>query len=403
MTAPGPFQRALLPEGLRDDLPPWAEHEAHMVDRLMSVAAGRGYRRVAPPLVEFEDSLITASGQGQGQGQGQSQSRSQSMFRLLDPVSQKMMAVRSDMTLQVARIATSRMAGQGRPLRLSYAGHVLRVRGTQLRPARQFRQAGVELIGSDALEADLEVIALAAEALTDLGIKGLSVDLVSPTLVPSLARQLALDLSTTEAARRALDAKDIAALAGFDKTVRDILTGLMQAAGSLDSALPKLERVSLDGQAARIRDTLVTLARALKERVPDLKITIDPGECRGFEFHTGVGFAFFAPHVSGELGRGGRYQVACPDGGQESAVGFSMYLDSLLRAVPVPVEHPRIYLPFGTGQEEARRLRSIGWRTVYGLVSVSDPAAAARAEGCTHLYEHGVALSLTADDEASEE
>ena len=93
-------------------------------------------------------------------------------FRLMDPVSQRMMAVRADMTLQVARIATTRLDNAPRPLRLSYAGQVLRVRGSQLRPERQFGQAGIELIGVDNAAADAEVIALCRRSADGSGHDG---------------------------------------------------------------------------------------------------------------------------------------------------------------------------------------------------------------------------------------
>ena len=86
-------------------------------------------------------------------------------FRLMDPVSQRMMGLRADMTPQVGRIAASRLKGAPRPLRLSYAGQVLRVKGEQLRPERQIGQVGVELIGTASAAADAEAVLLAAEAL----------------------------------------------------------------------------------------------------------------------------------------------------------------------------------------------------------------------------------------------
>ncbi|MBI2235657.1 MAG: ATP phosphoribosyltransferase regulatory subunit, partial [Magnetospirillum sp.] len=165
-----PANRALLPAGLRDILPPDAAHEAAVVDRLLRHFDGQGYERVKPPLIEFEDSLLEGAGSATA---GQT-------FRVMDPLSQKMMGVRADITPQVARIATTRLGTLPRPLRLSYAGQVLRVKGSQLRPERQFAQAGIELIGSDSAAADAEVVALAGEALTELGVQGVSVDLSLP-------------------------------------------------------------------------------------------------------------------------------------------------------------------------------------------------------------------------------
>ena len=104
-----PNNRALLPAGLRDLLPPDAETEASAVEALMEVFASHGYQRVQPPLLEFEDSLLAGSGAAV----------SEQTFRLMDPVSQRMMGLRADTTPQVARIATTRLARAPRPLRLS--------------------------------------------------------------------------------------------------------------------------------------------------------------------------------------------------------------------------------------------------------------------------------------------
>ena len=152
--------RALLPAGLRDLLPPDAETEAASVEALMEVFAAHGYQRVKPPLLEFEDSLLAGSGAAVAE----------QTFRLMDPESQRMMGLRADTTPQVARIATTRLAHAPRPLRLSYAGQCLRVRGSQLAPDRQIAQAGIELIGCDNPAADAEIVLVGAEALAAVGL-----------------------------------------------------------------------------------------------------------------------------------------------------------------------------------------------------------------------------------------
>jgi len=167
---------ALLPAGLRDLLPPEAETEASAVEALMDVFAAHGYQRVKPPLLEFEDSLLAGSGAAVAE----------QTFRLMDPDSQRMMGMRADTTPQVARIAATRLTNAPRPLRLSYAGQCLRVRGSQIAPDRQIGQAGIELIGHDSPEADAEIILVAAEALAAVGLDRISFDLTLPMLTPTL-------------------------------------------------------------------------------------------------------------------------------------------------------------------------------------------------------------------------
>lgn len=379
--------RALLPEGLRDDLPPWAEYEATIVERLLATFAARGYERVAPPLIEFEESLLAGPGSA----------HSKRLFRLLDPESQRVMALRTDMTQQVARIAETRLSDRPRPLRLSYAGHVLRVKGSQLRPTRQFRQAGVELIGSGAREADLEIMTLAREALEAIGVAGLTIDLTAPRLVSTLAHRFGLSDEALATARQALDTKDVGALDALDGPACGLLKGLLEAAGPARGALDRLAALDLPDDARAIVDQLADIAGDLMARDPDLVVTVDPGEYRGFEYKTGVGFAVFAKGVRGELARGGRYDALGADGQTEPATGFSLYLDSLLRALPAPLPVDRVYLPFKTDPGEGARLRRDGWRTVQGLEPVGDAAAQARRLGCSHLLRDGEPVPLATE------
>src|SRR6266852_1862859 len=150
----------LLPTGFYDLLPPEAEIEAAVTGQLMGVLAAHGYERVKPPLVEFEETLLSGAGAAMASD----------TFRTMDPISHRMIGVRADMTPQVARIAATRLASWPRPLRLSYAGQVLRVRGSQMRPERQVGQAGAELIGAEGPAADVEAIAVAGEALATVGV-----------------------------------------------------------------------------------------------------------------------------------------------------------------------------------------------------------------------------------------
>ncbi len=372
---PDDARRALLPAGLRDTLPPDAQHQARLIAEVMALFGAHGYDRVDPPLVEFEDSLL---------GGGDSGIAAQT-FRMMDPLSQRMMGVRADMTIQIARIGTTRLGGHARPLRLSYAGDVLRVKGSQLRPERQFAQVGVELMGSAAIEAEIEVIQLAAETLDTLGVAGASVDLNAPPLVPALFAAYGLRGRQAMLTRAALDRKDADAVAQAAGPAAAALSGLLSATGPARAALMILTTLDLPEAAQPQRARLCQVLGALMERWPDLRLTVDPVENRGFEYYTGVGFALFAEGVRGELGRGGRYLAGDP-GRHEPAVGFTLFMDAVLRALPEPTPTRRVFLPPGTAAEAGRRLRAQGWVTVAGLEPVPDAPAEARRLGCSHAW-----------------
>src|SRR6266550_3403934 len=194
---------ALLPAGMHDFLPPEAEVEAQVVAQLMKTLTAHGYERVKPPLVEFEETLLSGAGAAMASA----------TFRMMDPASHRMIGVRADITPQIARIAAARLGDVPRPLRLSYSGQVLRVTGSEIRPERQVGQVGAELIGPEAVAADVEAITVAAEALAAIGVPHLSVDITLPTLVPAIAEAYGIVGSQAAALRAALDHKDVAAVA----------------------------------------------------------------------------------------------------------------------------------------------------------------------------------------------
>ena len=139
----------LLPAGLSDVLYPNAELQSKTIENLIDVFSNFGYSRVKPPLVEYEDTLIS---------NGLGKVLKDSTFRIMDPLSQKMMALRSDVTAQISRIASTRLSHLPRPLRLSYSGDVLRVKGDNFNMERQKTQVGAELIGSESKFVDAEII-----------------------------------------------------------------------------------------------------------------------------------------------------------------------------------------------------------------------------------------------------
>jgi ATP phosphoribosyltransferase regulatory subunit len=376
--------RALLPDGLRDGLPPEAAREAEVVARLLKSFSAYGYDRVSPPLVEFEDTLLN----------GAAESVANDTFRLMDPVSQRMMGVRADMTLQVARIATTRLRNEARPLRLAYAGPVLRVKGSQLRPEREVFQAGVELIGAPSPAADCEVIALAADALGKLGVTGVSIDINLPTMVPGICAALRVPDDAARDLRAALDIRDMNAISAIGGVAADLLKALLAAAGPSERAVEMLAGLELPEDAARERKHLVDVLEILRLSAPDLSLTVDPVEHRGFEYHSGLSFTVFANGVRGDIGRGGRYLAG---EAEEPSTGFTLFLDSISRALPEAVTVDRLYIPFGTPTLAAAPLRTDERVTITGLEAEEDSMMTAREQGCSHIYLNEI-VAVTRED-----
>ena len=370
-------KNALLPAGLRDVLPGDAALEAELVGRIVAFFGKNGYERVNPPLIEFEDSLLSGAGVA----------LAPQTFRLMDPVSQRMMGVRADITPQIARIARTRLCEASRPLRLSYSGEVLRVRGSQLRPERQILQVGAELIGSGSPSADTEIIFLATDAINSLGGDDLSVDLTVPRLVPSILEQYGLAENETAAIRAGLDRKDPEAIKAHAGPATETLMALFDATGSVDEALERLKALSLPDSAGAERNRLEEVVTLLRTESPSLRLTLDPVENRGFEYHTGIGFTIFARGIAGELARGGRYRVSGNvSDDDERATGVTLYVDTILGMLPRLKGSRRILISRKTSRGVKLDLQNDGWVTVSSLDDTVDLREEAKHLACSHFF-----------------
>lgn len=369
----GMTKYGLLPEGFHDRLPPFADAAAAVEARVLEAARSHGYERVDPPLAEFADGLAARLKAG----------GLRNAVRFVDPVSQTTMAIRPDLTAQVARIAATRMGHHPRPVRLSYAGSVLALRASALAPGRERRQVGAELIGLDSIPAAREVVGVAVEGLVAAGVTGVSIDFTLPDLVDTLAAgPLPVAADRIERLRERLDAKDAGGVA-------DIAPGylpLIAAAGPFADAVQQLRAFDTDGVLASRLDGLADIAAAIPA---DVRLTLDPTERHGFEYQTWLGFSLFAAGAPREVGRGGTYRIVHGDGAEEVATGFSLYADAIV-ATTGPADRRRLFLPFGTPAAAGAAMRAAGWVTVAALGQGDTP----EAQLATHLFVDGEARPL---------
>lgn len=360
----------LLPEGFRDRLPPQAEAAARVARAMLDVMASNGYARVGPAIAEFESSLSARSG-------GATRN---SLLRFTDPVSGHTLALRGDITVQVGRIATTRLADAARPLRLCYHGQVLRLRARQLRPEREITQLGAELIGNDGVAAASEIVGVAIDALEAAGVKDIIVDFTLPDLVETLAvKALPLPQDKIDAVRSELDMKDAGGLSALGA---DAYLPLLAATGPFAEAVEKLRAIDAGGALASRIAGLEAIAGSVAGRAT---ITLDPTERHSFEYQNWFGFTLFAKGYTAALGRGGTYAIAKPDGGQEVAIGFSLFPDPLIDAATEDLENRRMFLPLGTLPAKAAQMRGEGWVTVAAL----DANDSARALDCAYVLKNG--------------
>ena len=292
----------------------------------MSVFDGWGYEEIATPSVDFY-ALFE-------RGMGRDEARRS--FRFTD-TDGRLLALRPDVTSSVARAAATLFAGAPRPLRFCYAASVFRQRPrSHAEWKRQGRQLGCELFGAGRADADLEVLAIAAEVLERLGLGGsYRITLNHVGVFNGVAEQLGLDAGARERMRRLVDERDAAALEEFLKTLgRSDATAeragrLARLAGG--GRLPEGARELLSNARSRAALDELESLRAFVETLGLGEVfSVDLADVSGLDYYTGLVFKIYVEGAGARVGGGGRYdELTANFGRREPAVGFVLDLDAL--------------------------------------------------------------------------
>src|SRR5687768_13173075 len=191
-----------LPKGVKIYLPDEAATKRVVEERLLGVFRRWGYREVVTPTYEYFDVL----------SKGTDHELQEGMFKMVDRESGRLLALRADITPQIARIVATRLRDEPKPLRLGYVTNVFRFDEPQVGRYREFYQAGVELIGLDKPEAEVEVLAMTVEGLSALGLRHFKIDVGHPDFFRGLMEETAATDEQARDVRAALGRKDLAAL-----------------------------------------------------------------------------------------------------------------------------------------------------------------------------------------------
>jgi len=367
--------RWLLPEGVEEILPVEARRAENLRRRLLDLFDAWGYELVMPPLIEYLESLLTGAGRD----------LDLQTFKVTDQLTGRLMGVRPDMTPQAARI-DAHFLKRNAPVRLCYAGSVLRTRPDEFGGSREPLQAGAELFGFGGAEADAEILSLMIEALRLANVGEVHIDLGHVGVFRGLAALAKLNPEQETELFDALQRKarnDVEALlAAVDAPVpaRRMLSGLLDLSG--DREVLSRARDSLRGApegVAKALDELQTVTDIVARRSGAPALYFDLAELSGYHYYTGVVFSAFVPGYGRAVARGGRYDgIGRAFGRDRAATGFGADLRQWLRLsaeTPTPVRG--ILAPDGADaalSAEVARLRAAGERVVMRLPGDKSPA-----------------------------
>lgn len=320
---------APLPKGVTDFLPEQAGAIGFIESKISRIFELWGFQKIIPPLLEFQD--VMAIGLGEDL-------RDKS-FRFDDRQTGRLLAIPSDITPQVARIVSTRMRGVPLPHRLYYSGRVLRHAEMQSGRSREIFQAGVELIGLDSPEADAEMIAMAIEILQGLGLENFKIDLGQVEFCRGIMTSSGLSPAAQLQLREAIGKKDLSAVCSLlesepvDDAARTEIMALPRLFGGLE-VLDEAARVVQNGCSRRALDNLAQVVDILRIHGVSDYLTVDLGEIRGLDYHTGVNFEGFVAGMGQAVCGGGRYDnLTARYGFEAPATGFAFDTLSLLHAL----------------------------------------------------------------------
>ncbi|HLK92224.1 MAG TPA: ATP phosphoribosyltransferase regulatory subunit [Polyangia bacterium] len=317
---------------MRDHAPRAAAARLRVIETLLAEFDGAGFERVITPAFEYEEVLALGLGAA----------ARAATVRFVEPSSGQVVALRPDITPQIARLIATRFRDQKGPVRLCYEGTVVRLERAG-RGQRELSQAGVELAGVAGPDGDAEVIALGVEALAAVGLPRPTIDLGHLGLAREVIGALALPEPALEAARRCIAKRDGA---GLDEVLRAArgskpVLAFARRLPELSGAPALLADAAKSAPTAGIRRALGELSAivaAVERRKLDARLHVDLGEVRGFDYYTGVRFQAFVTGAPDAVLRGGRYDDLLARYGRPSpAVGFAVDVEAVAGALETRV------------------------------------------------------------------
>ena len=321
------MNRWLLPEDIADVLPAQARKVETLRRAILDLYQSYGYELVAPPILEFLDSLLTGTGSD----------LNLQTFKLVDQLSGRTLGLRADITPQVARI-DAHLLNRAGVTRLCYAGSVAHARTPVGSSSREQLQLGAEIYGCATWEADFEAITLLLKTLELAGLKKVYLDLSHAGILTGIVADQKLDKETIELLYGLLQSKDRPRLKQWAEylpaQLAQALLALTELNGPCAEVLAKAKKVlpkhtAID-QALADLERIITAVNANNKISGGLELSIDLADLRGYQYHSGVMFATYVDGLPQPIARGGRYdQVGQAFGRSRPATGFSLDLLTL--------------------------------------------------------------------------
>jgi ATP phosphoribosyltransferase regulatory subunit len=363
-----------IPKGVRVYLPPQAALKREIETKLLSVFHRWGFQEIVTPSFEYYDVLALGMGED----------FRDRTFKLTEQATGRLLVLRPDITPQIARAAATILKDYPKPLRFCYNSNVFRYVEPQVGRHREVYQAGVELIGLELPEADVEMIAIAVECLMEVGLAEFKIAVSQVEFLRGLLEQLQLPHEAERQVQAALHRKDSSALDvlmedfQLERSARDMLLALPNLFGG-EEVFTAASQLVNNQRSEQALTNLQSVYDMLRVYGLESFVLLDLSEIRGFDYYTGIVFEGFTSNLGYEICGGGRYDHLIGRFGEECpSTGFAIDIEKLQMALErqgtlrSPMHVDFLIVDFKPDKRDALRiakeLRQRGYRVARDII-----------------------------------
>lgn len=316
-----------IPEGSRDILFEDCSNKIEIINTLRNLYISNGYLEVLSPTLEFYDVF-------QGDNISIDQEK---MYKLFDNAG-RILVLRPDMTMPIARITATKLKDSLYPLRICYSGNIFRMNESWNGKISEMTQSGIEIIGSESLKADAEVIITAIQALLAIGVRKFELEIGQAEFFKGIIEDIDMDYDEMERLRGFVENKNFGALRDFIEEKETILgTRNVEALKKLPELFGGIEILAKARTLTESKRALIAIDTIEKiyERIESVglgsHISIDLGMVQHIDYYTGITFRGYSSEVGTTIISGGRYDnLISKFGVSMPAVGFAINVDNIL-------------------------------------------------------------------------
>jgi ATP phosphoribosyltransferase regulatory subunit len=358
-----------IPEGLNDLLPEEVLKRRFLENKISQVFKEWSYQEIITPTFEFYDILAKGAGS----------IMKKEMIKFFDREG-NIIALRPEMTTPLARVTSTKMQQEPKPLRFYYIGNVFRYDDLKTGNRKEFNQAGVELIGVNSKESDAEVIALTVECLKNSGLKNFFIDIGHIDFFNGIMESIKIKEEIKQEIKRAILNKNFVLLekmlsfSDIKDREKELILKMPTLRGK-EKVLEEAEKMINSKLSLSALKEIKEVYNLLKNYGLEEYILIDLGIIRDFDYYTGIIFEGYTDYLGFPVCGGGRYDNLCSKFGKDlPSTGFAIGLERLAIILEkenvnsLKLERPDKYLVyyqndktyFRKALEVARNLRKKG-------------------------------------------